>query len=160
MPAGGGNGSGAGGSVSYSIGQVICASTSGIGGLITQGVQQSYEIFIESGIEAAKLISLECTVFPNPVSEYIDLKVEGYKVENLNFQLYDLNGKLLQNKKVEGISYGQDEATERLCHPRHRASTCHVAATEPDAEEQGGDKSADERKAYIFAHKKHPELHA
>jgi len=103
IPASGGNATGGGGSASYTVGQIVFASTSGTGGIITQGVQQPYEIFIETGIEAAKSISLECSVFPNPTSEFINLKIEGYKVENLSFQIYDMNGKLLQNKMVEGI---------------------------------------------------------
>jgi hypothetical protein len=44
IPASGGNGSGNGGSVSYSIGQVVDATYTGLSGSVAQGVQQPYEI--------------------------------------------------------------------------------------------------------------------
>ena len=42
---------GAGGTVSYSIGQTDFIAATGGGGRITQGVQQPYEIFVVTGIE-------------------------------------------------------------------------------------------------------------
>ena len=102
VSATGGNASGTGGSVSYSIGQVVYTTNTGTNGSVTQGVQQPYEFFIVTGIEEAKGINLVISSYPNPVTDYVKLKVENYKVGNLNYQLYDMNGKLLQNRKVDG----------------------------------------------------------
>ena len=102
VSAAGGNASGSGGTASYTIGQVVYTTISGASGTITQGVQQPYEILVNSGIEEAKGISLECIVYPNPTNDLIKLKIENYKLENLSYQVYDINGKLLQNKKTEG----------------------------------------------------------
>ena len=103
IPASGGNASGGGGTVSYSIGQVVyITNTSITSGSVAQGVQQPFEISVITGLEEAKDISLDFSVFPNPATDFIRLKIENYKIENLKYQLYDINGNLLQNNKVEG----------------------------------------------------------
>jgi hypothetical protein len=102
IPTSGGNASGSGGSVSYSVGQLVCGTNSGITGSMTQGVQQPFEISVISGIAEAKDITLQCSAYPNPVIDYVKLKVENYKTEDLTYQLYNVSGKLLENKKIEG----------------------------------------------------------
>jgi len=101
VSTGGGNASGTGGTVSYTIGQVAYTTQSGSGDTITQGVQQPFEIFVVTALEQAKDITLQFLVYPNPVSEYVKLEVENYKIENLSYQLYDVNGKLLVTSKIE-----------------------------------------------------------
>jgi len=101
VPATGGNASGSGGSVSYSVGQVVyTTNTGGANGSVAQGVQQPFEISIATGIEQAKEINLVCSAYPNPSTDFIKLKIENYNTENLSYQLYDINGKLLANEKV------------------------------------------------------------
>ena len=101
IPASGGNASGVGGSVSYSIGQVVYTNHAGTTGSSAQGVQQPYEISVITGIEEAKDISLEIVVYPNPVTDFIKLNIKNYEVENLRYQLYDINGSLLQDNKID-----------------------------------------------------------
>jgi len=102
IPSSGGNASGSGGSVSYSVGQVVYTSGTGTNGSVAQGVQQPYEISVETGLEVAKGITLQCSAYPNPATNFVKLMVENYTFEKLTCQLYDMNGKLLKNKKVEG----------------------------------------------------------
>ena len=104
IPTTGGIASGSGGSVSYSVGQVIYTTNTGTSGSVAQGVQQPYEISVVTGIEEAIGInvSVSVSVYPNPVTEFLKLKVESYKVEDLSYQLYDMNGRLLENKKITG----------------------------------------------------------
>ena len=47
----GGNASGSGGTVTYSVGQIVYATNTGTNGSVAQGVQQTYEISIVLGIE-------------------------------------------------------------------------------------------------------------
>ena len=98
----GGNASGSGGSASYSVGQVVYTTNGNSNGSVAQGVQQPYEIFIVTGIEEAKGISLEIMVYPNPATDFIKLKIENYDVQNLRYQLYDINARLLQDNKIVG----------------------------------------------------------
>jgi hypothetical protein len=101
VSASGGNASGSGGTVSYSVGQVVyTTNTGGANGSVAQGVQQPFEISIATGIEQAKGINLVCSAYPNPSTDFIKLKIENYNTENLSYQLYDINGKLLANEKV------------------------------------------------------------
>lgn len=94
--------SGTGGTVSYTIGQVVYTTNTGSNGTVTQGVQQPFEISVITGIEEAKGISLEISIYPNPATDLIKLKIENYEIENLRYQIYDINGNLLLNNKVEG----------------------------------------------------------
>jgi len=98
----GGNASGSGGSASYSVGQVVYTTNTGTNGSVAQGVQQPYEISVVTGLEEAKDINLSITAYPNPTTDYLQLKVESETLKDLSFQLYDMNGKLLQSKKITG----------------------------------------------------------
>ncbi len=103
----GGDASGSGGSVSYSVGQVVYTTSSGTNGSVAEGVQQPYEISVLTGLEEARGISLEVTAYPNPTTDYITLIVDNsvktiHDLSQLSYQLYDMNGKLLQNEKITG----------------------------------------------------------
>lgn len=97
----GGDVSGNTGSVSYSIGQVAYITNSGTNGTVTQGVQQAYEIYGTTGINETG-ISLSVSAYPNPTTNYLNLKIENFELSTLNFQLFDMQGKLLQTQKVTG----------------------------------------------------------
>lgn len=94
-----GNATGTGGTVSYSIGQIDYTSRISIGGSISQGVQQSYEIFI-LGTENFQSINLTMVVYPNPTTSMVNLKIEDYAIESLTFTLFDIEGRQIQSKKI------------------------------------------------------------
>ena len=98
----GGNASGSGGSASYSVGQVVYTTNTGTNGSVAQGVQQPFEISVVTAIEEAKGINLSVSAYPNPTTDYLTLEVNEFELSNLNFQLYDISGKLLQNEKITG----------------------------------------------------------
>lgn len=98
----GGNASGSGGSVSYSVGQVVYQTNTGTSRSVAEGVQQPYEISVVTGIEEAKGISLSVSAYPNPTTDNLTLVVEDFELSSLYFQLFDMNGKLLQNKEITG----------------------------------------------------------
>ena len=98
----GGNSSGSGGTVSYTLGQIVYTTNTGTNGSVAQGVQQSYEISEVTGIEEALGISLEMVVYPNPATDFIKLNIKNYEVQNLRYQLYNTNGSLIKDNRVEG----------------------------------------------------------
>ena len=102
IPASGGNASGSGGTVNYTVGQVVYTTNTGTNGSSGQGVQQPYEISVVTGIEEALGISLEIGVYPIPATDFVKLRIKNYEVQNLRYQLYDNNGSLLLDNKVEG----------------------------------------------------------
>jgi hypothetical protein len=101
IPATGGNASGSGGSVSYTVGQILYNSVSGSNGSIVQGVQQPYEISVVTAIANTEDIDLKCMVFPNPTYGQAKLVIELNDFEGVSFRLYDISGAILQVSKVE-----------------------------------------------------------
>ena len=95
----GGDASGTGGTESYSVGQIAYEYISSTGGAINEGVQQPYAFFTVS-ITENNNISLSYSVYPNPTASTVNLKVENQNLENLSFQLFDINGKQLMNEKI------------------------------------------------------------
>jgi hypothetical protein len=103
-PAAGGTSSGTGGSASYSIGQTFYTTHSATSGSEAQGVQQPFEISVVIGLKEAIGISLECSAYPNPTSEFIKLIVDAstsLSIQSLSYQIFDIQGKLLEIKKIE-----------------------------------------------------------
>ncbi|MCK9321884.1 MAG: T9SS type A sorting domain-containing protein [Bacteroidales bacterium] len=98
----GGNALGSGGSVSYSVGQLTYQTHVGTNGSVAEGVQQPFEISIITEIKEAKGINLSVSAYPNPTTDYLQLKVESEKLKDLSYQLYDISGKLLQSEKITG----------------------------------------------------------
>ncbi|WP_395052011.1 T9SS type A sorting domain-containing protein [Flavobacterium sp.] len=95
----GGNATGSGGTVSYSVGQVAYTNATGSGGTVTQGVQQPFEI-VTLGTDNFPEIILLMTVYPNPTTSIVNLKVDNFNFENLQINLSDITGKLLQSQKI------------------------------------------------------------
>ena len=94
--ASGGDASGSGGSASYSVGQLVYTTNTGANGSVAQGVQQPYEISTITGLEEASEINLELSAYPNPVTNFLNLRIGNYDNENLSYQLYDMSGKLIR----------------------------------------------------------------
>jgi len=98
IPASGGNASGSNGSVSYSVGQVVYTTNTGINGSAAQGVQQPYEISVITGIEGTNGINLVLLAYPNPTTNTLVLTVNNYDISALSVRLLDLNGRILMEK--------------------------------------------------------------
>jgi hypothetical protein len=101
ISATGGNATGSGGTVTYTVGQVAWNMYSGTSGSILQGVQQPYEISVVTAVENTADIFPECTLYPNPTHGNIKLIVKSFSGRNLRFQLYDLNGVIIRDSKIE-----------------------------------------------------------
>ncbi|MCK7539736.1 MAG: T9SS type A sorting domain-containing protein [Marinilabiliales bacterium] len=93
-------------SATYSVGQMAWNMFSGSNGTILEGMQQPYEISVVTSIENTDYINLVCTVYPNPTRGSIKLIVKSADLTNMGFQLYDINGTILQDKPI------RDEETD------------------------------------------------
>ncbi len=91
--ASGGDAIGSGGSVAYSIGQVVYTAQTGSNGSVAQGVQQAYEIF-KVGINETDF-NLSILIFPNPTVDQLIIDMGEFNNEPLAYQLYDMQGRLL-----------------------------------------------------------------
>lgn len=95
----GGHAGGGGGTMSYSVGQVVFTTNNASFGSLTQGVQQPFEIqtILSNEIFPIKLGFL---AYPNPTTALLTLDIGAFDFQNTTFQLFDLNGRLLIDKKV------------------------------------------------------------
>ena len=101
VSASGSDASGSTGSISYTVGQTAVSTISGTNGSVVQGVQQPYEISVITAAENTQEITLHCIVYPNPTRSDIKLSIEYDDFENMFCRLYDINGTLLRDLKIE-----------------------------------------------------------
>lgn len=96
--ASGGDAIGSGGTIAYSVGQIVYTSNTGVEGTVNQGVQQAYEI-LTLGIKETEL-NISLSIFPNPTADNLTLQVNDYNNEKFSYQLFDMQRKLLKNGQV------------------------------------------------------------
>jgi len=96
--ASGGFLTGSGGSISYSVGQLVYTMNTNSAGTVGQGVQQPFEFFPLGIKETESNIIL--SVFPNPTVDHFILQVNDYTKQNLSFKLSDMQGKLLTDGQI------------------------------------------------------------
>lgn len=94
----GGEASGIGGSFSYTVGQVFYSTIIASTGSVSQGLQQSIELFTLSNSELTSL-TLKAVTYPNPTSDYLVLAISDANITDLTYVLYDINGRALAQGK-------------------------------------------------------------
>jgi len=100
VPASGGNATGDGGSASYSVGQMVYTVYSGSNGSVAQGVQQPYEISVVTSTEEFADIILNISAYPNPAKDILVLSIGESDKENLSYQLFDQQGKIISDANI------------------------------------------------------------
>lgn len=100
--ASGGNASGTGGTVSYSIGQVAYASASSDAGQVNQGVQQANLVIMVGQNDPVADVTVG--FYPNPVHNDAFLSLEsghdGLNTADLSYVLFSVYGTLIQEKEI------------------------------------------------------------
>lgn len=96
----GGAADGSGGSLAYSVGQVVYQTYSSGSSSISQGVQQPYEVSTLSTTVPVTEFNMKLKAFPNPTTHTITLEVGDTYDQNLSYQLFDLLGRLLKSGKI------------------------------------------------------------
>jgi hypothetical protein len=100
IPVSGGEATGSGGTVSYSVGQLLSNMNIGSNGTVTQGVQQTIEFTVLSNPELIAL-TLSAVTYPNPTTDYIVLSLTDATLTDLSYTMFDLQGRLVTKAKVE-----------------------------------------------------------
>ena len=90
-----------GGTVSYTVGQIIQNTYTSTNGSSSSGVHQPFEISVINGIDNSLSIILESKIYPNPTTDHITLVVEKLENHSLNYMLFDYEGKLIEQKQVK-----------------------------------------------------------
>jgi len=84
------------GSISFTIGECISSTISSTSIILTQGFQQSKLNIV--GIHNTQILDYEIIAFPNPVKEFVTLKIE--KPKGFTYKLYSMNGTIIENKII------------------------------------------------------------
>ncbi len=90
----GGEATGPGGAVSFSVGQIDYTSQSGTSGSINQGVQQPLEFF-NVGVDD-KTNTFAFLIYPNPVVAELNVELKDISLNQLSFVLTDVSGKIIE----------------------------------------------------------------
>ena len=89
------------GSLSWTVGEPVIETITDGTNTLTQGFQQS-KLTVTAVYELPGL-DFTISVFPNPASDFLTVKVEkNDRLTGLMYHLYDINGKLLLRKQLEG----------------------------------------------------------
>ena len=99
VPSTGGNATGTGGTSSFTVGQVFYTSNASSTGSVSQGVQQAFEIQTLSN-PGLLTVQLTAVTYPNPTTDYVVLKITDTALENLQYTLFDVNGKTIVSNKI------------------------------------------------------------
>lgn len=102
IPASGGEASGLGGSVSYTVGQAAYSNYSGSQVSVTEGVQQPYEIYVVTAANQLLPMTLSFKAYPNPATDYLILQLEGEDNKCLTYLFCDINGKIIGKGNIQG----------------------------------------------------------
>jgi hypothetical protein len=96
----GGEASGTGGTVSFSVGQVDYSNATGTSGDINQGVQQPFEISVING-KTENTIALSASVFPNPaLNNSVTLNVTKGASQDLYYCMFNANGTQIKKENI------------------------------------------------------------
>lgn len=95
----GGQASGTGGSVTYTIGLTTFSAFSGIGGTLNTGLHHPFEISVITNIAETGL-ELPAEIFPNPSTHGVILKIHKPIEEGISFVLYDFTGRILLEESI------------------------------------------------------------
>ncbi len=88
------------GSLSWTLGEVVIETLSETNFILTQGFQQSK--LTVTAINDLQTSGIELSVYPNPTNSFLLIEVKTDKQRDLQINLFDLNGKLILQKKITG----------------------------------------------------------
>jgi len=94
----GGRDFGSGGSVSFSVGQLVFTTDSQNAGSVVQGIQRPFKITTTDIKKSENSISFKA--YPNPTTDDLYLEISESINEKLIYQLFDLQGKVLLHNQI------------------------------------------------------------
>jgi len=89
--------------VTWTIGEPVTETVIGTNNILTQGFNQGDLII--TLIKAPELPGLILKVFPNPAAEILNISASDPELENLNYILIDMGGKVISRNTIKGIEY-------------------------------------------------------
>lgn len=81
----------------WSVGETAKETLAANNQMLTQGFHQGH--YIVTAIEQMSDLQFDINAFPNPTTDFIQLKIQTEKFENIHFTISDLSGKILFAEK-------------------------------------------------------------
>lgn len=98
------------GSINYTIGQSFYRPFGNAEMSIIPGMQQTYGVTTVS-TETPAYLNVAIDVFPNPTSDFITARVNGYNPAELDYKVLNINGDVLLMGSFESNEMGIDLST-------------------------------------------------
>jgi len=99
-----GNATGGGGSASYTVGQIAYTNINGSNGSANHGVQQPVEFFALA-VDDYLDDNFQISTYPNPTSDNLQLTIGNLTSSDLNYYLYDVQGRTLMHQKINEVEH-------------------------------------------------------
>jgi len=88
------------GTISYTIGEGVAQTLTKGDKTLTQGFHQTNISIIP--VSKMKDLDFSISVFPNPTSDMVTVKVDKEDISGIQYLLFDMHGKLITQKNLEG----------------------------------------------------------
>lgn len=94
-------------SLDWTLGEPVIQTFENNETILTQGFHQVYYKITE--IKELKSEAIQTKVYPNPASDWVNIKITGTKDSKTVIQLYDLNGTCVYSKKLAPCEYIEEK---------------------------------------------------
>jgi len=90
------------GSLSFTVGELVIDTKNAGATTITQGFHQTKLTITAMNVLREQNFSI--SAFPNPTNDFVNLKIEKGEIRDIEFTLFDLQGKVLSNQKIKNTN--------------------------------------------------------
>jgi hypothetical protein len=90
------------GSLTFTVGELVIDTKNAGKITITQGFHQTKLTITAINVLREQKFSI--SAFPNPTNDFVNLKIEKGEIRDVEFTLFDLQGKVLSNRKIESTN--------------------------------------------------------
>ena len=97
----GGEVTGTGGSMSFTVGQMDYIEVKGNTGAMHQGIQHPFEVSVVSDVEEPAFNG-NISIYPNPTQNMLTLSVTNNETAEMSYSLFDIKGQLITSQKLSG----------------------------------------------------------
>lgn len=105
VTASGGDVTSSGGSISYTVGQVAYSFSSNLSTEVSEGVQQAFEISTVTYIEPFSNTEVFISIFPNPTTSNITIRVSGEYFRPMRYNLVNTTGQSILTGEINSSSF-------------------------------------------------------
>ena len=85
--------------MTWTMGETVIATFSAAGNILTQGFQQPG--IVVTAVKSIEGLPYTVEAYPNPTDDLLLIQLKNAEVQYFKYLFYDMNGKVLEQKKLE-----------------------------------------------------------